>query len=261
MRRILLSLCVFLLLPVSALLAESAVETLERGETSLAAEVVDGDTLLLENGTKVRLVGIQAPKLPLGRAGFEAWPLAEEAKQALEDLALGQTLTLYYGGRKTDRYGRALAHLKREDGLWLQGALLVAGMARVYSFRDNRRLIAEMLAEERDARAARRGIWAHPYYAVRTPEAVADDVGSFQLVEGRVMDSAIVRRRGYVNFGANWKSDFTISIAPRDRKLFGPEGEDILALKGRIVRVRGWIKSFNGAMIEATHPEQIEVFE
>jgi len=94
MRRILLSLCVFLLLPVSALLAKSAVETLERGETSLAAEVVDGDTLLLENGTKVRLVGIQAPKLPLGRAGFEAWPLAEEAKQALEDLALGQTLTL-----------------------------------------------------------------------------------------------------------------------------------------------------------------------
>ena len=105
MRRILLSLCVFLLLPVSALLAESAVETLERGETSLAAEVVDGDTLLLENGTKVRLVGIQAPKLPLGRAGFEAWPLAEEAKQALEDLALGQTLTLYYGDRKTDLYG------------------------------------------------------------------------------------------------------------------------------------------------------------
>ncbi len=188
MRRILLSLCVFLLLPVSALLAESAVETLERGETSLAAEVVDGDTLLLKSGTKVRLVGIQAPKLPLGRAGFEAWPLAEEAQQALEDLALGQTLTLYYGGRKTDRYGRALAHLKREDRLWLQGALLVAGMARVYSFRDNLRLTAEMQAEERDARAARRGIWAHPYYTVRTPEAVADDVGSFQLVEGRVMD-------------------------------------------------------------------------
>jgi hypothetical protein len=43
--------------------------------------------------------------------------------------------------------------------------------------------------------------------------------------------------------------------------LFGEDGEDILRLKGRIVRVRGWIKSYNGAMIEATHPEQIEVFE
>ena len=192
--------------------------------------MVDGDTLLLENGTEVRLVGIQAPELALGRAGFKPWPLAEQAKQGLEALALGKMLTLYYGGRKLDRYGRALAHLLRADGLWLQGELLAAGMARVYSFRDNRRLIAEML-------------------------------GSFQLVEGPVVGAAIVRRRGYLNFGADWKSDFTISIAPGDRKLFGPGGEDTTALEGRTVRVRGWIKSFNGAMIEATHPEQIEVFE
>ncbi len=261
MARFLLFLLVLLVLPLAAARAEAVVEALMRGNTSPAIEIVDGDTLVLENGTEVRLVGIQAPKLPLGRAGFKAWPLAEEAKQALASLALGQTLTLYYGGRRTDRYGRALAHLLRPDGLWLQGELLAAGMARVYSFRDNRRLIDEMLAHERRARAARRGIWAHPYYAVRTPEAAAEHIGSFQLVEGLVVDSAIVRRRGYVNFGADWKSDFTISIAPGNRKLFGPEGEEILALKGRIVRVRGWIKSFNGAMIEATHPEQIEVFE
>ena len=151
--------------------------------------------------------------------------------------------------------------MRRADGLWLQGELLAVGMARVYSFRDNRRLIGEMLAHERRARGQRLGIWALPYYAVRTPEAAVDFVGSFQLVEGRVVDAAIVRRRGYVNFGADWKRDFTISIAPGDRKLFGPEGEDILALKGRSVRVRGWIKSFNGAMIETTHPEQIVVFE
>ncbi len=261
MPRFFACLLVLFLLPLAAPRAEAFLEALERGETSPTARVVDGDTLLLENGTEVRLVGIQAPKLALGRAGFKAWPLAEEAKQALEALALGNTLTLYYGGRKVDRYGRALAHLVRADGLWLQGELLAAGMARVYSFRDNRRLMDEMLARESRARAARRGIWALSYYAVRSPEAAANHIGSFQLVEGRVVDAAIVRRRGYINFGEDWKSDFTISIAPGDRKLFGPEGEDILALKGRVVRVRGWIKSFNGAMIEATHPEQIEVVE
>jgi len=261
MLRFLLLLLVAVMPPLAALQAEAVVEALECGATSPAIEVVDGDTLLLENGIEVRLVGIQSPKLPLGRTDFKAWPLAEEAKQALEALALGRTLTVYYGGRKTDRYGRTLAHLQREEGLWLQGELLAMGITRVYSFCDNRRLIGEMLTREREARAARRGIWVHPYYAVRTPEAAADDVGSFQVVEGRVMDSAIVRRRGYVNLGADWKTDFTISIAPGDCKLFGPEGEDILALRGRIVRVRGWIKSFNGAMIEATHPEQIEVFE
>ncbi len=230
MARFFAFLLVVLLLPLAAARAEAVVEALEQGVTSPAVEVVDGDTLLLENGTEVRLVGIQAPELALGRAGFKPWPLAEQAKQGLEALALGKMLTLYYGGRKLDRYGRALAHLLRADGLWLQGELLAAGMARVYSFRDNRRLIAEML-------------------------------GSFQLVEGPVVGAAIVRRRGYLNFGADWKSDFTISIAPGDRKLFGPGGEDTTALEGRTVRVRGWIKSFNGAMIEATHPEQIEVFE
>jgi len=259
MPRILFCLLVFLLLPPAALGAGP--ETLARGDTSRAVAIVDGDTLILDNGVEVRLVGIQAPKLPLGRSGFEAWPLAGEAKEALAALALGRSLTLYYGGRQRDRYGRALAHLVRADGLWLQGELLAQGMARVYSFRDNRRLIDEMLGEERRARAEKRGIWAHPFYAIRTPEAAAKHVGSFQLVEGRVMDAAIVRKRGYVNFGADWKTDFTIAISPRDLKLFGAEGEDIVALKGRIVRVRGWIKSFNGAMIEATHPEQIEVFE
>ena len=230
MARFFAFLLVVLLLPLAAARAEAVVEALEQGVTSPAVEVVDGDTLLLENGTEVRLVGIQAPELALGRAGFKPWPLAEQAKQGLEALALGKMLTLYYGGRKKDRYGRALAHLLRADGLWLQGELLAAGMARVYSFRDNRRLIAEML-------------------------------GSFQLVEGPVVGAAIVRRRGYLNFGADWKSDFTISIAPGDRKLFGPGGEDTTALEGRTVRVRGWIKSYNGAMIEATHPVQIEVFE
>ena len=240
-----------LLLPVGVLRAEgpapdfSQLAGMVAGESGVAVEVVDGDTLPLESGTEIRLVGIQAPKLPLGRRGFVAWPLGEEAKQALEEMALGRELTLYYGGRKKDRYGRMRAHLVRDDGLWLQGALLAGGWARVYSFHDNRSLIDEML----------------PYYAVRTPEEVVDDVGSFQLVEGRAMDSAIVRRRGYINFGADWKSDFTIAIQPKDRKLFGEDGENILRLKRRIVRVRGWIKSYNGAMIEATHPEQIEVFK
>ena len=256
-----------LLLPVGVLRAEgpapdfSQLAGMVAGESGVAVEVVDGDTLPLESGTEIRLVGIQAPKLPLGRRGFVAWPLGEEAKQALEEMALGRELTLYYGGRKKDRYGRMRAHLVRDDGLWLQGALLAGGWARVYSFRDNRSLIDEMLAREGAARLAVRGIWMLPYYAVRTPEEVVDDVGSFQLVEGRVMDSAIVQQRGYINFGADWKSDFTIAIQPKDRKLFGEDGENILRLKGRIVRVRGWIKSYNGAMIEATHPEQIEVFE
>ena len=229
------------------------------GESGRIDLVVDGDTVVLDDGIEVRLVGIQAPKLPLGRSDFAAWPLAGEAKAALETLALGARVTLHYGGRRSDRYGRRLAHLYTDDGRWLQGAMLRLGMARVYSFSDNRALIGEMLAHEREAREGRRGIWGHPYYAVRAAEPPRVPIDRFELVEGRVLAAATVRKRAYLNFGPDWKSDFTASIAPRDRRLFEREGFDLAGLEGRTVRVRGWVKWWNGPMIEVTHPEQIEV--
>ncbi len=221
--------------------------------------IVDGDTLVLETGAEVRLVGIQAPKLPLGRRNFRTWPLAEEAKRTLADLAAGKKLKLSYGGRKTDRHGRLLAHLHTATGVWIQGALLEAGMARVYSFPDNRSRVEEMLARERTARAARRGIWSHPFYAIRTPDDAGRHIGTFQLVEGTVVSAAIVRGRGYLNFGKNWKTDFTVAIAPRALRRFWRGLPPVTALEGRRVRVRGWLKSYRGPLIDATHPEQIEI--
>src|SRR3546814_9137278 len=76
-----------------------------------AVTVIDGDTLTLADGREIRLVGIQAPKLALGRAGFQPWPLAEEAKARLAAFTLGRSLDLGFGGRRGDRHGRVLAHL------------------------------------------------------------------------------------------------------------------------------------------------------
>ncbi|MDX1576243.1 MAG: thermonuclease family protein [Kiloniellales bacterium] len=246
--------------------AGAADPTLDLAERAQVVEVIDGDTVLLDDGRHVRLVGIQSPKLPLGRSGFDAWPLAEEAKSALGELTLGRDVGLGYGGRQTDRHGRALAHLyllgeTGEPDLWVQGALLEAGMARVYSFADNRALIGEMLARERQARTLRRGIWADPFYAVQTPEGLDGHAGSFQIVEGIVLNAALVKGRVYLNFGVDWRSDFTVTLAPAVRRVFEAEGIDPLAYGGQKVRVRGWIESFNGPMIEASHPEQIEVIE
>jgi endonuclease YncB( thermonuclease family) len=88
--------------PGAAVPAELASD-LEAVPGAEATQVVDGDTLMLADGREVRLVGIQAPKLPLGRAGFEAWPLAEEARALLAELTLGRHLDLGFGGRRGDR--------------------------------------------------------------------------------------------------------------------------------------------------------------
>ncbi|WP_416896693.1 MAG: thermonuclease family protein [Minwuia sp.] len=220
-------------------------------------EVIDGDTVVLSNGDEVRMVGIQAPKLPLGRAGFRTWPLAEEAKSALEALSRNRRFDAYFGGQRKDRHGRALAHLVSPDGIWLQGEMLRLGMARVYSFPDNRALIDEMLQLEREARAGSFGIWSHPFYRVLTLSGLEDRAGTFQIVEGTVADAADVRGTVYLNFGADWRTDFTVAIRKPARRLF--EADDPASWTGRALRVRGWLRERNGPMIEATHPEQIEL--
>ncbi len=228
---------------------------LEIAEHATVAEVIDGDTVRLTDHRQVRLVGTQAPKLSLGRQNFVDWPLASESRAALEKLVLGKKVGLGYGGLKIDRNGRTLAHLY-VDATWLQGAMVSEGMARVYTWPDNRSCIDELLAREHEARAATRGIWALPYYRIRKPDELAHEVDTFQLVEGKVLSAAEVRGRVFLNFGADYKSDFTVTIAPEDAKRFT---FDPRALTGKIIRVRGWISLLDGPEIQATHPEQIEI--
>jgi endonuclease YncB( thermonuclease family) len=249
------------LLPVWA----AGFKDLEVGGSAVVKEIVDGDTVVLEPAVDgrsvVRLVGIQAPKLPLDRPNFQAWPLADEAKSALERLVLDKRVTLGFGGQPADRHGRHLAHLQTDEGIWMQGAMLRQGMARVYTFPDNRARAREMLAIEAEARTARRGIWGNLYYAIRTPETVGRDIGTFQIVEGQVLEATKNKGRIYLNFGPDWRTDFTASLSADAARLFQKQGLDPLALKGKRVQVRGWVTKANGPAIELTHPEQMQLLD
>lgn len=236
---------------------------LTAGEKGVVSEVVDGDTVVLKSGRQVRLVGIQAPKLPLGRQGFEPWPMGDAAKAILSKLVLHKGVQLFYGKTREDRHGRTLAHVlvhsNAGTSLWAEKILLERGFARVYSFADNRLCAEEMLRFERSARAVRAGIWSQNFYAIRPHHQTGRYLGSFQLVEGRVLDVAEVRTGVYLNFEENWREDFTIFIAKRDLRRFGGKDHELGLLEGQRIRVRGWLKLRNGPMIDVTHPEQIEI--
>ena len=236
------------------------------------ADVVDGDTVALDDGRQVRLVGMQAPKLPLGRKGFVAWPLADKARDEMIRLSKGKVVTLYRGDRAEDRHGRVLAQLATQDGkpVWLQAEMLRMGLARVYSFSDNRLCVGRLLEAEQVARARRAGIWALPFYSIRDASHVDELLGlagTFQLVEGKVTKAAIVRGRLYLNFGEDYRTDFTVTVPPRQVKLFTKgkwaallaDGAGEMPIVGKRLRVRGWIDRYNGPEIVATHPEQVEL--
>lgn len=249
---------------VSVPVTVRACEGLRDGPQGIVRQVTDGDTIVLDDGLTIRLIGTQAPKLPLGRDDFKAWPMAEEAKAALESLVLGKSVQLRYGGATVDRHGRALGHLflAAEPATWVQQALVSRGLARVYSFPDNRACLAELMAAEGHARTMKLGIWEDPYYHVRQaarPQALLERSGNYELVEGRVLLADRAGGRVYLNFGRRWKEDFTAVIDAKAVRLFGDSGLDPLVLEGALVRVRGWVDDRDGPRIEVSHPEQIEV--
>jgi micrococcal nuclease len=247
-----------LLLPLT-----TAPDIAASAESWRVVAVVDGDTLALEDGRQVRLAGIEAAKPPRYAVdGGRSWPLAKAATAALSELALGRTVTPR-GAVVVDRHGRLLAHVLREDGLWLQVEMLARGHARVHTRPDARAFAAEMLATEDGARNAQRGLWRTRVYALRSadPDTLARDRDSFQIVEGRVLRVTKTGGEAYLDFGADWRTDVTVHIARPVMRDFAKAGIDPLSYEGKRIRVRGWIGLRSGPMIEANHPEQIERLE
>jgi micrococcal nuclease len=131
----------------------------------------------------------------------------------------------------------------------LQEELVAKGLARVYSFPDNRACVAELLARS-------------PAYRIQDAldvERLGRLTHSYQLVEGTVASVGQGGGRIYLNFAKDWRSDFTISVERKDAAVFTTAAIDLKDLNGKRVRVRGWVEWRNGPMIEATYPEQIEI--
>ena len=226
------------------------------GEVDRVADVMSGQTLTLASGLKVRLAGISVPN--------RTAPFGREALDALSGLVRGRTVRLFYGGDMRDRYDRALAqvHLLTPDGsedLWVQAEMVRLGLARVFTWPDEQIDFETLYRLEQDARSKGRGLWSHAAYAVLGPEpnALAQKVDSLQLVEGIITSTADVRGRAYLNFGADYRTDFTVTVAKAHRKRF--KSYDPVDLEGARVRVRGWVELINGPMIWASHPARIEV--
>jgi len=118
------------------------------GGWRLCVRVVDGDTLLLEGGERVRLLGVDAPELAReGRAGEAG---AKEAKEFLRRLAEGRRVRLELDGEPKDKYGRTLAYVFTEEGEMANEELIRAGLAepiRFFPYRLKARFFA--LARER----------------------------------------------------------------------------------------------------------------
>jgi hypothetical protein len=170
----------------------------------------------------------------------------------LSALLLGKSIELAFGGERVDRYGRLQAHaflIEGQQRIWVQGRLLEQGLARAYVQLGNRACANELLAAERIAREAGRGLWAEAAYRIRQADNVAELLryhARFQIVEGRVVRAAQVRGFIYLNFGGFRGRAFFVSLREQEREMLGESPGSLKSLAGRIVRVHGWIERRRG---------------
>ena len=128
------------------------------------ALVLDGDTVDLTNGERLRLLGIDTPE--------RGEPFYDDARLLLIRLALGRPARVVTAGRERDKYGRLLGYLYIDDTLLVNKALLDSGLAYLYLFgdTDDGQPITEVLLDaQRAAMDARTGFWtaersAEEYY-------------------------------------------------------------------------------------------------
>lgn len=162
---------------------------------------------------------------------------------------------------RENRMGHQLGHIvTKKEPQWINGALLAHGLARVYTSPNAPEMNDQMLMVEDEARREKRGLWAEgSEYNVLTPETADQAMGKLAIIEGVVVKSASVRNNIYLNFGQDWKTDFTVMITPALRKKLAHKGIDPLGLSGKKLRVRGYVREYNGPLIELETPEHFEL--
>ena len=126
--------------------------------TAQVVRVIDGDTVELDDGRRVRLLGIDATEL--GYNGDPSEPGAEAARDWLEGRLTGKHVQLRYGPERLDRYGRTLAWIFLPTGEFINKELLAEGQARLvtrYGLPDD--LSAELHQATAQAQVQHKGIW------------------------------------------------------------------------------------------------------
>ena len=119
------------------------------------ARVIDGDTIVMENGDHVRLIGIDAPEIePTNNSEC----FAEEAKQYLTKLVENQSVTLEKDVSETDKYNRKLRYIYK-DAVFINAELVKLGFAKAFAYEPDVRFKDLLKDYQLQAKQNNLGLW------------------------------------------------------------------------------------------------------
>ncbi len=238
----------------------------QRVETTIV-RIIDSQTIETATGELIKLAAIEAPNSIITTRDGKNMGLIKRARNLLTRLTLNKKVNLVFDTQKPDRYGRKFAHILvfpsgKSTNTWLQAEMIARGLARAFPNTVEATCIKPLLEIEKAARAKKTGLWKSRIYRVKEAKNLKTlnrSLGRLQLIAGQVHSVSVRRTRIYINFSADWKRDFTVTLNPRIQRLFTQSGINIKELADKNIRVRGWLGRHNGPTIMVNHVAQIEI--
>jgi endonuclease YncB( thermonuclease family) len=214
-------------------------------------KVYDGDTVVLNDGRKIRLLGINTPEIRHRDKMADAG--GDEAKQWLKNKLENHKVRLVTDAEKTDKYGRTLAHLFTENKEHINLQLVEAGLAQVNIYPPNLLYADALLKAGNKAEQDKAGIWQREEYAVKPVDAT--DQGGYTgwlRLAGKVSRIHYTRKFVYLEFSRS----FEARIERKWLSLF----PDINEYFGKTIEVRGWLNKNRGRLsMLIRHPGAIKL--
>jgi endonuclease YncB( thermonuclease family) len=222
-----------------------------------AAKVVwiyDGDTVELEGGEKLRLIGINTPERD--RDGKPAQAYAQAAWHTLQQVLArhNNQVLLRYGKERRDVYGRLLAHLYVSNQSNVSAYLLRRGLAIAITIPPNDWNVDCYRSAEAQARREKTGIWSLPQYRSLESSKLKGSEHGFHIIVGTVTRIGHSSRALWLNL----KDKLGIRIDHADEHYF--DSTDLANLKGKRIEGRGWIYQTKGALrMRLRHPADLKI--
>lgn len=225
-------------------------------------EVIDGDTVKLSNGKLLRYIGLDTPEIRVKKDGqfvYDPQPLALEAKEYNRKLVEGKAIKVEFDIEKKDRYGRLLGYCF-VGNIFVNAKLIEEGYAVLYTFPPNIKYVDLFVKLQRQARQNNKGLWGS-YQIIDQAEA-GRYINQIRTVQGKVLNTYKSSKCLFLNFGSDYKTDFTVVIFNNSLDVFYQKGIDPLTYyRGKTIAVTGKIKEYNGPEIIVNTPYEIEIIE
>jgi len=246
-----LTLLIFLLFSHPSLSAESSCDSSIQ-EWSTVSYVHDGDTIKLNDGRTVRLIGINAPER--ARRNQPAEPFSSEATKWLRALLTKNSkIGLQYSVERFDKYGRTLAHLYLKDMSNVEERLLKEGLATTFIFPPNVRNIECLIRAENQAQKLQKGIWSLAKNRLQYVGNLKRGHVGFSRIYGQVLSIRSIKAGSLVLLDGPLK----LYVPKRHMKYFN--NGFLHGLVGSKIEVQGRVYRYKKQLqIKVVHPLMIQ---